>query len=90
MLLAWELNNNDTFEVQDNNGKRIVVQQRKRLPIGGHLSAAYVELVALRMPMRLAGDIARCSHRSISGQLLCCVARRAKRGPKAGDCAGII
>ena len=45
LLLAfeWDLNNNDTFEVQDNNGK-----QRKGLPIGGHLSAAYVKLVALR------------------------------------------
>ena len=50
LLLAfdWDLNNNDTFEVQDNNGKLVVVQQRKGLPIGGHLSAAYVELVALR------------------------------------------
>ena len=50
LLLAfeWDLNNNDTFEVQKGDGSVVVVQQRKGLPIGGHLSAAYVELVALR------------------------------------------
>ena len=50
LLLAfeWDLSNNDTFEVQKGDGSVVVVQQRKGLPIGGHLSAAYVELVALR------------------------------------------
>ena len=50
LLLAfeWHLNNNDTFEVQKGDGTLAVVQQCKGLPIGGHLSAAYVELVALR------------------------------------------
>ena len=50
LLLAveWELTFNDTFEVQDGAGGVVVVQQRKGLPIGGHLSAAFVELVALR------------------------------------------
>ena len=44
----WELNNNDTFEAQAGGGTTIVLQQRMGLPIGGHLSAAFVELVALR------------------------------------------
>ena len=50
LLLAfeWELTRNDTFEVQSGGGVVVVVQQRKGLPIGGHLSAAFVELVALR------------------------------------------
>ena len=50
LLLAfeWELTCNDTFEVQSSDGGVVVVQQRKGLPIGGHLSAAFVELVALR------------------------------------------
>ena len=50
LLLAveWELTFNDMFEVQDGAGGVVVVQQRKGLPIGGHLSAAFVELVALR------------------------------------------
>ena len=34
--------------MQKGDGSVVVVQQRKGLPIGGHLSAAYVELVALR------------------------------------------
>ena len=44
---AWDLNNNDFFEAQA-EADVVVLQQRKGLPIGGHLSAAYVELVALR------------------------------------------
>ena len=44
----WELDCNNTFEVQTGDGAVAVVQQRKGLPIGGHLSAAFVELVALR------------------------------------------
>ena len=49
LLLAfeWHLNNNDTFEVQKGDGTLAVVQQCRWLRIGGHLSAAYVELVAL-------------------------------------------
>ena len=50
LLLAceWELDNNDTFEAQNDDGSIVVLRQRKGLPIGGHLSAAFVELVALR------------------------------------------
>ena len=50
LLLAfeWELTRNDTFEAQSGDGSAVVVQQRKGLPIGGHLSAGFVELVALR------------------------------------------
>ena len=48
LSFEWDLANNDTFEVQNSAGLNVVVQQRKGLPIGGHLSAAYVELVALR------------------------------------------
>ena len=44
----WELHCNDCFEVQADEGSTVVLQQRKGLPIGGHLSAAFVELVALR------------------------------------------
>ena len=50
-LLAceWELTNNDTFEVKIRSSTPIVqLQQRQGLPIGGHLSAAFIELVALR------------------------------------------
>ena len=50
LLLAceWELANNDTFEAQSGDGTIVVLQQQIGLPIGGHLSAAFVELVALR------------------------------------------
>ena len=49
MLAAveWELSSNSFFEVVGENGQRIVLQQDRGLPIGGHLSAALVELVAL-------------------------------------------
>ena len=46
-LVEWELNENATFGVLGNNGERIVLEQHRGLPIGGHLSAALVELVAL-------------------------------------------
>ena len=44
----WELANNDTFEAQRDDGTTAVLKQHTGLPIGGHLSAAFVELVALR------------------------------------------
>ena len=44
---AWDLQHDDLFEAQAGAGVQ-VLQQRKDLPIGGHLSAAYVELVALQ------------------------------------------
>ena len=47
-VFEWELQPNDTFEVQTESGALVVLQQRKGLPIGGHLSAVFVELVALR------------------------------------------
>ena len=47
-VFEWEPQPNDTFEVQTESGALVVLQQRKGLPIGGHLSAVFVELVALR------------------------------------------
>ena len=44
---AWDLEFDDLFEAQAGAGVT-VLRQRKGLPIGGHLSAAYVELVALQ------------------------------------------
>ena len=46
-VVEWELEHNAFFEVIDDSGKRVVLRQDKGLPIGGHLSAALVELVAL-------------------------------------------
>ena len=48
----WDLDQNATFEVQAGDGRTVVVGQRKGLPIGGHLSAAYVELVALQRELQ--------------------------------------
>jgi hypothetical protein len=48
----WDLENNDAFEVQTIHNTKVVVGQRTGLPIGGHLSAAYVELVALRRELQ--------------------------------------
>ena len=45
--VLWELDNNSPFEVVGANGQMLVLQQNKGLPIGGHLSAALVELVSL-------------------------------------------
>ena len=47
MAVKWELQHNSLFEVLGESGKFVVLQQDKGLPIGGHLSAALVELVAL-------------------------------------------
>ena len=44
----WDLTANDAFEVRLDDGSTVVLGQKKGLPIGGHLSAACVELVALR------------------------------------------
>ena len=54
LLLAWEwkLDNNDTFESLQCDGTTAVLKQRKGWPIGGHLSAAFVELVALRRELQ--------------------------------------
>ena len=46
-VVLWELDNNSLFETIGPDGKMLVLQQDKGLPIGGHLSAALVELVAL-------------------------------------------
>ena len=46
-VVEWELANNSLFEVVGVDGVPVVLQQDKGLPIGGHLSAALVELVAL-------------------------------------------
>ena len=46
-LVEWELRENSTFAVVGCSGARVVLQQHCGLPIGGHLSAALVELVAL-------------------------------------------
>ena len=45
--VEWELTYNSCFEVADGAGNCRVLEQVKGLPIGGHLSAALVELVAL-------------------------------------------
>ena len=46
-VVEWELIYNALFEVLDESGKMVVLRQSKGLPIGGHLSAALVGLVAL-------------------------------------------
>ena len=47
-VCQWDLENNDTFEIAALDNTAVVVGQRQGLPIGGHLSAAYVELLALK------------------------------------------
>ena len=47
-VCKWDLEYNDEFDVQVGSETNVVVRQHRGLPIGGHLSAAYVELVALR------------------------------------------
>jgi hypothetical protein len=48
-VVEWELLHNDLFEVVSGIAERpFVLQQVAGLPMGGHLSAALVELVALR------------------------------------------
>jgi len=44
----WDLSHNADFEALQVDGSTVVLGQYKGLPIGGHLSAAYDELVALR------------------------------------------
>ena len=48
----WDLNSNSDFEATNEDGDTVVLGQRKGLPIGGHLSAAYVELVALQRELQ--------------------------------------
>ena len=56
LAFEWNPNNNDTFEVHKGDGSVVVVvQQRRGLPIGGHLSAAYIELVAMREDTNAGG-----------------------------------
>ena len=50
-VVEWELESNAFFEVLDGSGNMVVLCQEKGLPIGGHLSAALVELVALYREM---------------------------------------
>ena len=45
--VEWELDCNSVFEVLNEKGQMAVLRQHKGLPIGGHLSASLVELVAL-------------------------------------------
>ena len=45
--VEWEVGYNSLFEVIGEDGQRAVLRQHKGLPIGGHFSAALVELVAL-------------------------------------------
>ena len=45
--VEWELDHNSDFEVLGPTGSMAVLRQALGLPIGGHLSAALVELVAL-------------------------------------------
>ena len=45
--VQWELEHNALFEVLSEVSNTVVLRQDKGLPIGGHLSAALVELVAL-------------------------------------------
>ena len=49
--VEWELEYNAYFEVLNEAGQTVVLRQDKGLPIGGHLSAALVELVALYREM---------------------------------------
>ena len=49
--MEWELQHNAFFEVLNESGINVVLKQEKGLPIGGHLSAALVELVALHREM---------------------------------------
>ena len=60
--MQWELENNDVFEVSSGVADDLwVLRQVRGLPMGGHLSAALVELVALHRelcgvwPSRLIG-----------------------------------
>ena len=46
-IIKWELGSNDDFEAVADN-KIVVFKQHRGLPIGGHLSAALCELVALK------------------------------------------
>ena len=46
-VVQWELDFNSDFEVLTLEDRKVVLRQALGLPIGGHLSAALVELVAL-------------------------------------------
>ena len=46
-VVQWELAQNSTFAVANSSGERAELRQHCGLPIGGHLSATLVELVAL-------------------------------------------
>ena len=49
--VEWELHHNAFFEVLNESGINVVLKQEKGLPIGGHLSAALIKLVALHREM---------------------------------------
>ena len=46
-VVTWELEYNAAFEVMDETGELVVLEQHPGLPVGGHLSAALAELVVL-------------------------------------------
>jgi hypothetical protein len=46
-LVVWEMDNNASFKVAAEDGRVQALEQHRGLPIGGHFSAALVELVAL-------------------------------------------
>ena len=67
---AWDLQNNGYFEAQGLEAdEEIVLVQRKGLPIGGHLSAANVELVALRRELQCEWPSALTGFPTVEGQL---------------------
>ena len=71
-IVEWELRENLTFVVANSLGERVVLQQHRGLPIGGHLSAALVELVALWQEYTCEWPIALRDRASINGHLDLC------------------
>ena len=66
--MEWELEHNSDFEVVAADGSKVCLRQAIGLPIGGNLSAALVELVALHRehtqpwPSMLSGQLS-CRYR---------------------------
>ena len=50
-VCEWELRENAHFEIITPTGTVLVLEQTRGLPIGGHLSAAMVKLVALKQEL---------------------------------------
>ena len=74
--VQWELEHNALFEVLSEVSNTVVLRQDKGLPIGGHLSAALVELVALyrELLQPFPTCYAKPSLRDIATIFFCCVA----------------